>query len=52
MEHIIITPIGNGYLRLSPEAGYILVNVISGRRHSEAVVKEGEEGNFKAVPAL
>ena len=49
MEHIIITPITEGYVRLTPEPGYILVNVISNRHYSEAEVKEGEEKKFKAT---
>ena len=46
MEHII-TPIAEGYLRLTPEAGYILVNTISNRHYSEAEVKESKVNNFK-----
>lgn len=52
MKHLVITPIAEGYLRLTPEAGYILVNKILNRHYSEAEVKEGEEKKFKAVESV
>lgn len=39
MEHIIITTLSNGMLRLEPEAGYILYNDYTGQRYAEAIVK-------------
>ena len=49
MEHIIITKF-NGYVRLTPELGYILRNVVTRSTHSEAVVKEQGAKNFEAIP--
>lgn len=37
MEHIIITPLSDGLLRLAPEAGYLLHNDITNRNYSEAI---------------
>lgn len=39
MEHIIITTLPSGMLRLSPEEGYILYNDKTCRSYAEAVVK-------------
>ena len=47
MEHIIITELDNGYLRLVPEAGYILYNDNAQRSYSEAVVKTAN--GFRAI---
>jgi hypothetical protein len=49
MEHIIITPIAEGYLRLTPEAGYILVNKKTRKHYSEAAVLEEGVSDFYAV---
>ena len=49
MEHIIVTDLGNGLLRLTPEAGYRLYNDIAQRQYTEAVVKEENVGLFVAV---
>lgn len=47
MEHIIITQLDNGLLRLTAEAGYRLYNDISQRYYSEAEVASTE--GFRAV---
>ena len=47
MEHIIITTLSNGMLRLEPEAGYILYNDYTGQRYAEAIVKN--TAGFRAV---
>ena len=47
MEHIIITTLSNGMLRLEPEVGYILYNVHTGQRYAEAIVKTA--AGFRAV---
>ena len=47
MEHIIITELSNGMLRLEPEAGYILYNDFTQQSHSEAIVKSTD--GFRAV---
>ena len=47
MEHIIITTLSNGMLRLEPEAGYILYNDYTGQRYAEAIVKT--TAGFRAV---
>lgn len=46
MEHIIITEIGNGYKRLTPEQGYILK--FRGNYYTEAEVKNVT--GWSAVP--
>lgn len=51
MEHIIITTLQDGMLRLTPKAGYALLNIITQRRYSEAEVNESDARNFKAVKA-
>lgn len=48
-EHIIVTPFTNGYVRLTPEAGYQLLNIITEKVYSEAVVEEKDMHNYKAV---
>lgn len=40
MEHITITEIGDGLMRLVPEEGYLLYNVITRRAYSEAEVTD------------
>ena len=47
MEHIIITTLSDGMLRLEPEAGYILYNDYTGQRYAEAIVKT--TAGFRAV---
>lgn len=48
MEHITITTLENGYVRLTPEAGYALLNTITQETYSEAVVKDKDKGRFIA----
>lgn len=51
MEHIIVTPISNGIVRLTPETGYAMFNINTGlNTYSEAAVKEREAVNFYARP--
>lgn len=52
MEHITITTLENGYVRLTPEAGYALLNIITRATYSEAVVKDGHKGKFVAIPKV
>lgn len=47
MEHIIVTELADGFLRLVPEAGYILYNDTYKRAYSEAIAKSTE--GFRAV---
>lgn len=47
MEHIIITTLSNGMLRLEPEAGFVLYNDYTGQRYAEAIVKT--TAGFRAV---
>lgn len=49
MEHINVTQLADGYVRLRPEAGYKLFSVSLNRTVSEAVVKEESMYNFKAI---
>lgn len=51
MEHINIKEIENGYVKLIPDEGYMLLNILTNTIHSEAVVKnEPQELNkWKAV---
>lgn len=42
-EHIIITQLDSGLLRLTPEDGYTLYNIITGRKHSEAEASSTSE---------
>lgn len=46
MEHIIVTEIGNGYKRLTPESGYILK--FRNRYFTEAEVEDTT--GWSAVP--
>lgn len=39
MKHIIITDLGGGYMRLTPQKGYRLLNTVDKKYYSEAVVK-------------
>lgn len=48
MEHIIVTELANGLLRLRAEEGYGLYNDIAQRFFSEAVVKSTD--GFRAIP--
>jgi len=48
MEHITITRVGS-MVRLTPESGYALLNIITNKIYSEAVVAEKDMHNFKAV---
>lgn len=47
MEHIIVTPLDNGFVSLTPEPGYILYNDNIQSAVSEAVVKS--TAGFRAV---
>ena len=49
MENIIIKDLQNGYYRLKPAKGYRLLNTALNAFVSEAVVKEENFRNFKAV---
>ena len=51
MEHINVTQLADGYVRLRPEAGYKIFSVSLNRTVSEAVVKEAQSDSFKAIPA-
>lgn len=42
MEHLIITQLDNGLLRIVAEEGYYLYNLYTRRRHSEAVVESAD----------
>lgn len=51
MEHIIVTPLSNGIVRLTPKTGYAMYNINTGlNTYSEAEVKEREAVNFYARP--
>ena len=49
MEHIIVKQLKSGYFRLTPEAGYLLVSTLNNKTYSEAVVKEVNENEFRAI---
>ena len=49
MEHIIETKLDNGYTRLTPEAGYILLNIITNKYYSVAVVLDKDKNKFIGV---
>ena len=50
MEHIKVTNIGGGYVRLTPDEGYVLIKDNDTSRHfSDAEVKETEVGRWSAV---
>ena len=49
MEHIKITKLDDGYVRLAPKRGWKLYSVRLDRVVSEAVVKEENIKDFKAV---
>lgn len=51
MEHVTITPEPDSYYRLTPDEGYMLLNKMSQRRYSEAVVHEGQIDDYEAVEA-
>lgn len=49
MEHITITQLGGGYVRLTPDTGYVLIKDNDTSRHfSDAEVKETEVGRWSA----
>ena len=49
MEHIIVTELADGFVLLTPDAGYKLYHETSERYHSEAVVPEESMRYFTAV---
>lgn len=49
MKHVTIKQLGNGYMQLTPDKGYMLYNSRTRQVYSEAVVKEHEINRFKAV---
>lgn len=49
MEHIKITKLADGYVRLAPKRGWRLYSVRLDRVVSEAVVKEENIKDFKAI---
>ena len=51
MEHITFTQLGGGYVRLTPDTGYVLIKDNDTSRHfSDAEVKESEVGRWSAYP--
>ena len=48
MDHIIITNLDNGLLRLRAEEGYYLYNEVAQRSYSEAIVESAK--NYRAIP--
>jgi hypothetical protein len=49
MEHITITQLGGGYVRLTPDESYVLIKDNDTSRHfSDAEVKETEVGRWSA----
>jgi len=51
MEHIIVTQLPDGFLRLVAEAGYKLFSLALRRVVSEAVVDGDHANKFTAIPA-
>lgn len=49
MEHITIKQMGNGFVQLTPNKGYMLYNSRTRQVYSKAVVREHEIKWFKAV---
>lgn len=49
MEHITVIDLGNGMVRLTPDAGYMLKDGRTQRLYSEAVVNEKDVRNFSVV---
>ena len=49
MEHITVTDIKNGYFRLTPDEGYLIKEIATGRLHSEVVTKDIK--GYEAVEA-
>lgn len=51
MEHITITDIGGGFVRLTPDTGYTLIKDHDTSRHfSDAEVKAEDVNRWSAVP--
>ena len=50
MKNIIVTDLHNGFFDLRAEEGYQLVSLLVERVVSEAVVKQSQFKDFKAVP--
>ena len=48
-EHIIITPVENGFVKLQAEQGYKLFSIATQRTYSEAVVEEARIDEFTAI---
>ena len=49
MEHIKVTKLADGYVRLTAKRGYKLYSIRLDRTISEAVIKENDCKDFKAV---
>ena len=50
MEHITIQDIGSGYVRLTPDNGFVLIKDNDTSRHfSDAEVKESEVNRWSAI---
>ena len=47
MAHVIVQDLGNGYIKLVPEPGYILLNERTQQNYRQAVVKNTRP--FRAV---
>ena len=47
MEHATIKEIANGYFKIIPDKGYILLNKVSNTVYTEAVTKNIDE--FEAI---
>lgn len=46
--HFTTKALGNGYVQITPDTGYVLVNKLNGATYSEAVVKEKEVKEYEA----
>lgn len=47
MEHATIKEMSNGFVKITPDEGYILHNVVSNTLHTEAVTRNINE--FEAI---
>jgi len=48
-NHMTIEPMTDGYIRMTPDDGYQILNVKSGRHYSEVVTHENEQDDYIAV---
>jgi hypothetical protein len=49
MEHITITQVADGVVRLTPDEGFLVKNKKSGRLYSEVVCKDNEQQQYEAA---